>query len=425
QCTRETSPPSARRAATALLVLLWLLVVVFVAEYLYLNVISLLGATLTDFHVYHEALGHAVRGETIYDLGSGMPFLYPPFYLIVLWPLGWLSEPTAMTVWLHLQSAFLVISLLALLAVFRPLDLWFAAWAIILFTGFSPVMLNSLYGQTNLLYLAILAVFILAYCKSIGKPAKGRYWEIIAALALSVAVSIRILPLALLVLVAVQRRYRMVLWTVGFVAVEALAAGALVGFAAERDYFTSYVFRLRGLENMREISLLALGEKLVSPRVAAILFVAAVGAAVAVFFALVMVPARRQASSPALHVAFVIISMVLFAPLLEYHHYTILLAPYALVLGELRRRQRLSLTSALPVFLSWAIVAGANQLSYYGYGAIAFAALGGAALIWVYCVWLIVRNGAAPPGRPGESHLPGSLTEKELEPSSPVGEESH
>lgn len=401
QSSPERLPQPARRAVAVPSVLLWLLVAVFVATHVYLNVLSLAGATLTDFHVYHEALGHAARGETIYDLSAGMPFLYPPFYLIVLWPLGWLSEPAAMTAWLYLQSVFLVLSLAALLAVFRPLDLRLAAWAIILFTGFSPVMLNNLYGQTNLLYLAMLSVFVLAYARSIEKAPGVRLWEIGAALALSVAISIRMLPLALLALAAIQRRYRIVLWTIGFIAVEALVVGVLVGFATEWDYFTSYVFQLRGLENMREISLLAFGQRLASPRVGVTLFAVAVAAGLAVFFALVIGPARRLTPSPALHVAFVLASMVLFAPLLEYHHYTILLAPYVLILGELRRRNRLRLTNALPVFLSWAIVSGANQLSYYRFGAIAFAALGGAALIWVYCVRLILKDRTVSPSHVG------------------------
>ena len=488
----------------------------FVATHVYFNVFSLEGAAFTDFHIYHEALGRAARGETVYDLNSPMPFLYPPFFLIVLWPMGWLSEPVAMTVWLHLQSLFLVVSLAALVGVSRPFCSSLVAWAIILFTGFSPVMLNNLYGQTNLLYLAVLSIFVWAYlraCLTIAfssrpprpcaggtkdwqlladsapfsslspppaptvhrwcgrrgegqvmrrvpgsqqsylPPAQGRWgdrskrilrhalrscgtgilpvkrdrlttcpteslqtsetptlparhhgqdahataWEIVAALALSVAISIRILPAALLALAIIQRRYRMALWTIGFVAAETLAAGALAGFATEWNYFTSYIFRLHGLENMREISLLALGRRIApTPPVGAIMFIAIVAAGVTIFFALVFGPMRRLAPSPLLHIAFVIASMVLFAPLLEYHHYPLLLAPYVLILADLTRRKRLCLTSALPVFLSWAVVSGANQLSHYQFGAIAFAALAGAALIWAYGIWLIVEDRFRP-----------------------------
>jgi hypothetical protein len=375
-------------------------VALFVAGHIYLNIVTLLGNALTDFHVYHEALGRAARGEAVYDLGSPMPFLYPPFFLIVLWPMGWLSEPTAMRVWLYLQNLFLVVSLVSLAGVFRPRNWSLVGGAIILFAGFSPVMLNNLYGQANLLYLAVLSMFAWAYLRALEEPEGAPGLDIAAALALSVAIGIRILPAALLALPLLQRRYRMAVWTAGFVAVEALAAGAVVGFATEWDYFTSYVFHLRGLENMREISLWALARR-VAPAVpiGTLIYAVAVAAGLGVFATQVCQPMRLRAPSASLHVAFLLISMVLFAPLLEYHHYAILLAPYTLILGDLLQRGRLTLTSALPVLLSWAIVSGANQLSHFQFGSIAFAALAGAALIWGYCIRLIVENPAGPPGR--------------------------
>lgn len=400
-------------------VALWLVAAVFVAGHAYLNIFSLRSYSFTDFHVYHEALGRAARGETVYDLTSPMPFLYPPFFLIVLWPMGWLSEPTAMTVWLHLQNAFLVLALAALIATFRPIRSSLVAWAIILSTGFSPVMLNNLYGQANLLYLAILSVFILAYSQASGtailplkrdrlatypterghgQDAHATIWEIVAALALSAAINIRILPVALLAMAIIQRRYRMAIWTAGFVMVEAMAAGLLVGFSTEWNYFASHILHLQGLENMREISLLALFQRMIpSPQIATLLFTAVLAVALASFFILVWRPMRDLAPSLPLHLACVTASMALFSPLLEYHHYTLLLAPYVLVLGDLAQRNRLVLTRALPVFLSWAIVSGASQLSHYQFGAIGFAALAGAALIWAYTVWLIVE------GKPSES----------------------
>jgi len=414
--SREDVPLPRGSAFSGGAIALWLLVALFIAGHIYLNVLTLKDTAFTDFHVYHEALGRAARGETVYDLNSPMPFLYPPFFLIMLWPMGWLNEPTAAMVWLHLQNLFLLVSLLALLTSFRPFKFSLLAWTIILFTGFSPVMLNNLYGQTNLLYLVILSVFILAYLRSgrtgilpvtgsvgfqpairHGQDAHATVWEVVAALTLSLAISIRILPIALLVFAGIQRRNRIVLWTVGFVLAEALAAGALVGFATEWRYFTSSMFHLHGLENMREISLLALAQRLIPfPGLAALMFTVLLAAGLGMFFVWVCGPMRRLLPSVALHIAFVIASMVLFAPLLEYHHYTILLAPYTLILGDLTRRSQLRLTSALPVFLSWAIVGGANQLSHYQFGAVAFVALAGAALVWAYSISLITGHASTP-----------------------------
>jgi hypothetical protein len=282
--------------------------------------------------------------------------------------------------------------LVGLLAASRRFDWSLAAWVIIVFTGFSPVMLNNLYGQTNLMYLALLSLFVLAYMRSFETSVRSRVWEIAAALALSLAISIRILPLAILALTALQRRYRFVALTIGFAAIETAAAGVVVGFTTEWRYFTSHIFSMRGLENMREISLLALGQKLAGPTVGKALFATALLAGIAAFLALVLPRLRRLESSAVLPIAFVIASMVLFSPLLEYHHYTIILVPYTLILADLARRDRLGLFSALPVFISWAIVSGANQLSHFQYGPIAFAALAGAALIWGYSVYLIAKS---------------------------------
>jgi hypothetical protein len=385
-------PPSSRRSAVP-----WLLAAFFVPLYIYLNLVSLQETLpdsyeFPDFHASYAALDHAARGEPVYDLESLMPFLYPPFFLIVLWPLSWLGEPMAVMVWLHLQTVFLVISLVALLAVFWPPRRTLTAWTIVLFTSFSPVLLNNLFGQTNLFYLAFLSLFVLGYTRGGERSPRARLWDIGGALALSAAISTRLLPLALLILAAIRRRYRFSLWTAAFVGIEALAAGARVGFATEWHYFSSYVFHLHDLRNMREISLLALGHLLAPPWLGTLLFALAVAAGLAVFFASVYGPIRRRPLSPALPIAFVVASMALFAPLLEYHHYTILLVPYALILGELMRRESWHLTSALPVFLSSAIVSASNYFSHFGYRAMAFAALAGAALIWAYAVWLIQRT---------------------------------
>jgi len=384
---------------------LWSAAALLAAAYFYLNVVSLRGATLTDFHVYWEALRNARSGKAVYDLSSPMPFLYPPFYLLLLWPLGCLGEAAAASVWLYAQNVFLVASAVALVATFRPAGSTLAALATILFAGFSPVMLNNLYGQTNLLYLALLGLFILGYARSAESDGiKKHTWTAVAALALSAAISIRILPLGLLAAGAIERRRGIVLLTLGLVLAEALAAGAIVGFSTEIEYFRSYIFGLRGLENMRDLSLLALAERIAPPPLGTALYAAALAGAITVFAAFVLGPMRRGTVPAALSLSFVIASMVLFAPLLEYHHYTILLAPYVLVLGELGRRGALTPKGSVPVFASWAIVSASNQLSHYRFGGIGFAALGGAVLLWCYTVWLIATDGrtARETRRPAE-----------------------
>ncbi|MBM3335189.1 DUF2029 domain-containing protein [Candidatus Sumerlaeota bacterium] len=372
--------------------MLWLLCGASIACYVYLSILSLRGNVLTDFHIYYEALGRAARGEQVYDIASPMPFLYPPFFLFLVWPLHWLRESAAMSVWLYAQSVLLVVSLAALLAGQRQHARPLLPWAIVLAGVYSPIALNNLYGQTNVLCLLLLSVFALGYGRSIENHRSGRVWEIVAALALSVAINIRILPLALLAMAAIERRYRLVVWAVGFSAAEALSSAALVGPATLWQYFTSYVWQLRGHENMREISLLALAERIMPGAVGLALYAIAVGLSLAIFLFLVYRPMRRIEPSAGLHLAFVITSMVLFAPLLEYHHYVILLVPYVAVLAYLARQGNLTVARALPVFCSWAIVSSANQMSHYAMGAVAFLALLGAAILWGYVVWLVAAS---------------------------------
>ena len=70
----------------------------------------------------------------------------------------------------------------------------------------------------------------------------------------------------------------------------------------------------------------------------------------------------------------------------------ILLASYVLVLGDLRRRGLCCAKGVIPVFLSWEIVSAGIQLSYYKYRSLAFVALAGAALLWLYTIRLIVAG---------------------------------
>lgn len=394
---RHPDQPAVSRQTIAILV--WLLAVLALASYLYLNIISLHGENLVDFSVYYKALARAARGEldAIYQIDSKMPFLYPPFFLVLLRPLAGLSEPAALSLWLYLQSGFLLISLAALLAAVDRRDLVHAGFAVIMFAVFSPVMLNNRYGQTNPLYLALLSVFILGYVRGQDRGAPARVWECLAALALSAAISIRILPVGLLVMAGIQRRWLVAGLTAALVIIEAIATGAMVGFANEWQYFTSYIFHLRGLENMREISLLALAGRFLSSPADVALFASLAATGIGVFLWLVFKRMRDRSHPLALHPAFVITSMVLFAPLLEYHHYVILLAPYVLVLGELGRRDLLFSKAAIPLLLSWAIVSAANQLdAFYRIGSLGFVALAGTALLWIYIIHLIrIDNGGA------------------------------
>ncbi len=414
---KDGKPPKDRSAHAARpvhasgmrVVFLFLLAAAALANHFYFNLYSLWNHTLTDFHVYHEAVVHAQHGQSVYNLDSPMPFLYPPFFLILLWPLGWLSEPAAMRVWLAAQSLLLAVSFAALLAAYGRRgtetsprrggafgDPVLAVWSLALVSFFSPVMLNCLYGQANLLHLALLSVFSAAYVRSFDpnrSERARRQGDGLAALALSFAVSIRVVPAALGVLAALQRRWRMVRWAAALAAVETVLAGWVVGFGVEWNYFTSYLFHLRRPANMREISLLALCDQWIGAPASRFVFWAAAAAGIAVFLGAVLKPTLRLAPAPSLHLAFVLVSMVLFSPLVEYHHYVLLLAPFVLTLGYLKDSGNLSAGSALVLLFAWAAVSFSSQMSYYRYGdAAGYAALLGAFALWLQIVFLIMQK---------------------------------
>ncbi|MCF2532222.1 glycosyltransferase 87 family protein [Yinghuangia soli] len=71
-----------------------------------------------DLHVYFEAVRWVRDGEPLYTYTAqnGDPFTYPPFALLVFWPLGWMSEAAARVVWTAATLAAVLVLAAALTA---------------------------------------------------------------------------------------------------------------------------------------------------------------------------------------------------------------------------------------------------------------------------------------------------------------------
>lgn len=154
----------------------------------------------TDLKVYRDAVNSWRSGHNPYLLTftrSGLPFTYPPFALIALWPLAW--APFPVTQWL-LWAASLAAATGAIVLVLRDTGapvtrrLWCNAftWACVALIALEPARSATDYGQIELVLMAIVTADLLS---------ASRYRGIGTGL----AAAVKLTPLALVIVLAVSR----------------------------------------------------------------------------------------------------------------------------------------------------------------------------------------------------------------------------
>lgn len=204
-----------------------------------------------DFYVYGEAIAFARGGGSLYDFAYevlGLPFLYPPFAALVLWPASVLTDRTGevlgLLVTMGCTVAFLGVvgsSLAPVVArrwseaplarpvVLVPAVIAAGVWAM-------PVTLTARLGQVNALIaaLVVLDVWLVRRAAS-GAPSR------IAGIGTGLAAAIKLTPAALVPYFLLVRRGRQAAVAVA-AALLATAAGALVFPADTWRYFTVEVF---------------------------------------------------------------------------------------------------------------------------------------------------------------------------------------
>ncbi len=199
-----------------------------------------------DYYVYGEAITFARGGGSLYDFAFevlDLPFLYPPFAAVVLWPSSVLTDRTGELAWLAVTIActvgFLVVvgssfapvvarrwpgSPLARPRVLVPLVVAVGVWTM-------PVTLTARLGQVNALIAALVVLDVWLVRRASGAAGVGT----------GLAAAIKLTPAALVPYFVLARRRRE-----GAVAVVAAVAATLVGLVVFPSdtwrFFTVEVF---------------------------------------------------------------------------------------------------------------------------------------------------------------------------------------
>jgi hypothetical protein len=160
----------------------------------------------TDFIVYHEAAKSFLAGRTdlysaTFAWGPPMQYVYPPLFLLLVFPLGWLSFTAAFGIWF--AGLALATGLLILLAYreWRPRRV--GEYGLILVTlAAVPVLYALRTGNAHLgVVLLTLAGFV--------AWSKERTWT--ASICLALAGVVKVFPLFLLPFLLVRREWKLAL----------------------------------------------------------------------------------------------------------------------------------------------------------------------------------------------------------------------
>lgn len=168
------------------------------------------GYDFTSFVLSSQALLH---GNNPYKTESPFAYIYPMFFCFLLIPVAILPYWLANLLWFCLNIAFLFFSIKIILEMIQEyVSFNFGGFPIVPLTAFFLLLLNIiqnnlLNGQVNLLVLFLCVLFV----KYLFKEK-----ELLASVFLSAAISIKIVPAVFLVFLAVRRKYTSLVLTIAF-----------------------------------------------------------------------------------------------------------------------------------------------------------------------------------------------------------------
>jgi hypothetical protein len=172
-----------------------------------------------DFRVYYYGARGVFEGtRPVYGPASGlgwpMHYRYPPLFLLLFAPFALLPLAWGAAVWVGLKIAILERGL-------KPATTWSAAFVVpLLFI--TPYLVEEFrYGNAQFFIFALSAVALLLERK---RPVLG-------AASLALGISIKVWPLFFVPYLAVRRNWKMVGYTLAFVAVLTMLPGFYFGFA--------------------------------------------------------------------------------------------------------------------------------------------------------------------------------------------------
>ena len=281
-------------------------------------------AYLLDLDVYRDAAEVAWSGGDLYGLrytDIGLPYLYPPFAILFLTPLGWLSDVGAQVMWTLVTLVSVVVY--AVVCVWNFAAERFHTPTVYMVTvafalAMEPTESNINFGQVNIL----LALFLVL-------DLSRRTWRVPQGVLTGIAAAVKLTPLFIAVYYAVTRRVRATAWTVGGFAVCTLVA-ALVFPHASRVFWTGTFLESDrvGVSYISNQSINGLLQRAISdPQVARLLWLV-LAAVVAV--AVLVLAHHLFGTYPHLTDALVLAAILLISPISWSAHW-ILILPLLLV----------------------------------------------------------------------------------------------
>jgi alpha-1,2-mannosyltransferase len=189
-----------------------------------------------DLNVYYGAINYWADGNDIYNFvrdRSTYGFTYPPFAALTMLPMALVSWPVAVVIGAILTivaTVWLMRTLLAPMIERHRLTPWFTlAIALCLLAVYEPFRETFLFGQVNMLLLALVAFDLLFLV------ARRSHW---AGVAIGLATAIKLTPGIFLIYLLVTKRWRAAI-VAGATAAGATLFAAAVAPDASREFWTS------------------------------------------------------------------------------------------------------------------------------------------------------------------------------------------
>ncbi len=162
---------------------------------------------LIDFRVYYAAGQSLLAGRTDlyapdFALGSVMDYRYPPFFLLVFFPLWVLPYKIAAYLWTVLNIVEVIGSVWIVQQTIQPLKKDKKVWIIIFFTNFPCFVMALHYGNVQLLttFLLFLSFYFLS-----------REKLTLTALTLALTISIKLVPIIILPYFVIRKQWYVLL----------------------------------------------------------------------------------------------------------------------------------------------------------------------------------------------------------------------
>lgn len=169
-----------------------------------------------DFPSYYHAGKLALAGKDIYQpLPRVHPYIYPPFFSLLIAPLTVLNIKTAALIWLimnlvlYLASAGLLYRVL-----FRKHDPANLLWSAVIAAGLIPAQLDLLHGQVNTLIFFLVTTALWSF---------DNRRDLLCGVFIGLAAAIKLTPALLVLFFLVKKEYRVVLGALAALLITLLA----------------------------------------------------------------------------------------------------------------------------------------------------------------------------------------------------------